>query len=147
MKFSGVITIDKSDVHANGQGQRLKVKVTDAKTQFSCFRTITPVWIHIWWRHDVQGLMWHRRGALLFFKVICQISRSHRTKHSQFWPNLGIFGLEHQFEFTDGYEMMHKVWSTVEEVPYCFSRSSVKVKRDKNSRFSPKLSVSGLQFE
>ena len=28
MKFSGVITNDKSDVHAKGQGQRSKVKVT-----------------------------------------------------------------------------------------------------------------------
>ena len=29
MKFSGVITMVKSDVHAKGQGQRSKVKVTD----------------------------------------------------------------------------------------------------------------------
>ena len=28
MKFSGVITNDKSDVHAKGQGQRSKVKGT-----------------------------------------------------------------------------------------------------------------------
>ena len=39
-----------------------------------------------------------------FFKVICQL----------------------QFEFTNGYEMMHKAWSSIEEVPYCFSRSSIK---------------------
>ena len=32
MKFSGVITNDKSDVHAKGQGQRSKVKVTEVKT-------------------------------------------------------------------------------------------------------------------
>ena len=31
-----------------------------------------------------------------------------------------------QLEFTDGYEMMHKAWSNIEGVPYCFSRSSVK---------------------
>ena len=30
------------------------------------------------------------------------------------------------FEFTNGYEMMHKAWSRLGEVPYCFSRSSVK---------------------
>ena len=80
------------DVHAKGQSQRSKIKVTEVETQFSCLRTVTPVWIHIWWWNDVQGLMWHR-CALLFFKVICQISRSRRTKHSQFWPNLGISGL------------------------------------------------------
>ena len=75
MKFSGVITNDKSDVHA--QGQRSKVKVTEVKTQLSCFRTVTPVWIHIWWWNDAQSLMLLRSGALLFFKVIRQISRSH----------------------------------------------------------------------
>ena len=66
--------------------KRSKVKVTEVKTQFSCFWTVTPLWNHIWWRNDVQHLMWHRRCALLFFKVICQISRSHRTKHfDQIW--------------------------------------------------------------
>ena len=33
MKFSGVITTDRSDVHAKGQSQRSKVKVTEVKTQ------------------------------------------------------------------------------------------------------------------
>ena len=32
MKFSGIITSDKSDVHAKGQGQRSKVKVTEVTT-------------------------------------------------------------------------------------------------------------------
>ena len=67
MKISGVNTIDRSDVHANGQGQRSKVKVTEVKTQFSRFRTITPVWIHMWWWNDAQSLMWYRKGALYFF--------------------------------------------------------------------------------
>ena len=31
-----------------------------------------------------------------------------------------------KFEFTNGYEMMHKAWSSIEEVPYCFARSSIK---------------------
>ena len=48
MKFSGVITSDKSDVHAKGQGQKSKVKVTEVTTQLHRFRTVTPVWIHIW---------------------------------------------------------------------------------------------------
>ena len=48
-KFSVVITNDKSDVHAKGQGHRSKVKVTEVITQFSRFRTVTPIWIHIWW--------------------------------------------------------------------------------------------------
>ena len=57
-----------------------KVKVTEVKTPFIHFRTVTPVWIHIWRCNDAQNLMLLRRGVLLFFKVICQISRSHGTK-------------------------------------------------------------------
>ena len=54
MKFSWFITNDRSDVHAKDQDQRSKVKVTEIKPQFSCFRTITPVWIYIWWWNDAH---------------------------------------------------------------------------------------------
>ena len=86
MKFSGVITNDQSKVHAKDQGQRSKVKVTEVTTQLNRFRTVTPVWIHIWWWNDAYSLMLLRRGALLFFKVICQISRSHGSKNRRIWP-------------------------------------------------------------
>ena len=93
MKFSGVITNDKSKVHAKGQGQRSKVKVTEVTTQLNRFRTVTQVWILIWWWNDAYSLMLLRRGALLFFKVIRQISRSHGSKNRQIWPRLGVSGL------------------------------------------------------
>ena len=93
MIFSGVITRDQGKVHAKGQGQRSKVKVTEVKTQLNHFRTVTPVWIHIWWWNDTYSLMLVRRGALLFLKVIRQISRSHGTKNQQIWPRLGVSGL------------------------------------------------------
>ena len=60
MKFSGVITNDQSKVHAKDQGQRSKVKVT---TQLNHFRTVTPVWIHIWWWNDAYSFTLLRRGA------------------------------------------------------------------------------------
>ena len=126
MKFSGIITMVKSDVHAKGQGQRSKVKVTEVNTQLSRFRILTLVWIHIWQWNHAHSWKQQRRGALLFFKVIRQISRSHGSKNRRIWPRLGVSGLSLQFEYTNGYEMMHKAWSSVEEVPYCFSRSSVK---------------------
>ena len=48
MKISEAITIDKSDVRAKGPwGQRSNVEVTEVKTQFWRFRTVTPVWIHM----------------------------------------------------------------------------------------------------
>ena len=93
MKFSGVINNDQSKVHAKGQGQRSKVKVTEVTTQLNRFRTVTPVWIHIWWWNDAYSLMLLRRGALLFFKVIRQISRSHGSKNRRIWPRLGVSGL------------------------------------------------------
>ena len=161
MKFSGIITNEKSDVHAKDQGQRSKVKVTEVNAQLSRFRTVTPVWIHTWWWNDAQSLMllrrgallffkpsvkfqghtakkmsiltqirrfrtvtlvwihewlWndaqslkqHRRGALLFFKVIHRISRSHGTKNCRFRPELSVSGQSLQFQFTHDFKMMHK---------------------------------------
>ena len=93
MKFLGVITSDKSDFHAKGQGQRSKVKVTEVTTQLNRFRTVTPVWIHIWWWKDAYSLMLLRRGVLLFFKVIRQISRTHGSENRRIWPRLGVSGL------------------------------------------------------
>ena len=98
----GVITNDQSKVHAKGQGQRSKVKVTEVTSQLNRFRTVTPVWIHIWWWNDAYSLMLLRRGALLFCKVIRQISRSHGSKNGQIWPKLGVSGLYLKFEFTNG---------------------------------------------
>ena len=71
---------------------RSKVKVTEVNTQLNRFRTVTPVWIHIWWWNDAYSLMMLRRGAL-FFKVIRQISRSHGSKKRWIWPRLGVSGL------------------------------------------------------
>ena len=93
MKFSGVITKDQGKVHAKGQGQRSKVKVTDVTTHLNRFQTVTPVWIHIWWWNDTYSLMLLRRGALLVFKVIRQISRSQGVKNRRIWPRLGVSGL------------------------------------------------------
>ena len=72
---------------------RSKVKVTEVTTQLSRFRTVTPVWIHMWWWNDIYSLMLPRRGVLLFFKVIGQISRSHGAKNRRIWPRLGVSGL------------------------------------------------------
>ena len=70
--FSGIITNDRSDVHAKDQGQRSKVKVTEVTTELNRFRTVAPVWI------------------------------------------------------TYDDEIMHMTWWYLGEVPYSFSRSSVK---------------------
>ena len=93
MKFSIVITNDQSKVRAKDQDQRSKVKVTEVTTQLNHSRTVTQVWIHMWWWNDAYRLMLLRKGALLFFKVIRQISRSHGSKNRRIWPRLGVSGL------------------------------------------------------
>ena len=103
-----------------------RLKKSSILSRIERFRTVTPSWIHQWVRNDAQSLKKHRRGALLFCKVIRQISRSHGSKNRRIWTRLGVSGLYFQFEFTSGYEMLHKAWSSIEEVPYCFPSSSIK---------------------
>ena len=98
-------------------------------TQIGRFRTVTPVWIHWWLGNDAERLKQHTRDALLFFNVIRHILRPHRTKNLRFWRELSISGLWLQFEFTDGFEMMHNDWCSIEEVYYYhyhYSKSSIK---------------------
>ena len=116
------------------------------------FRTVSPVWNHRWLRNDAQSLKKHIIGALLFVQVNCQILRSHGSKNFRIWPKFGISGLYLQFEITNGYEMMHKASSSIEEVSYCFFKVIRYIARShgsKNCRIWPKLGVSGLylQFE
>ena len=107
MKFSEVITIDRSDVHAKGQGQRSKVKVTEVMTPLRRFRTVTPVWIHTWQWNDAQSLMLLRRGALLFFKVIHQIAKSHGEKIIYFDPNWGFPDCNSSWLWNDAQSLTH----------------------------------------
>ena len=91
--FQELLPVTESDVHAKGQGQRSKVKVIEVTTQLYRFRTVTPVWTQVWWWNDAYSLIMLRRGALLFFKVICQISRSYGSQNRRIWPRLGVSGL------------------------------------------------------
>ena len=75
------------------EGLRSNFKVTQLKKssiliQIRCFQTVTPVWIHQWLRNYAKSLKQHRRGALLLFLVIHQISRSHGLKNRRFESNL-----------------------------------------------------------
>ena len=131
MKFSGVITNDRSDVHAKGQGQRSKVKVIEVKTQLSHFLTVTPVWIHIWRWNDVGK----ERCPIVFQGHPSNFKVTRLEKNQRFWPKFPDPNSN-----LNGYEMMHKAWSSIEEVPYCFLRSSVKFQghiRQKIANFDP----------
>ena len=57
-------------------------KIADFDRNFSI---ITRLWINWQLWNDAQSLKWHKSGALLFFKVICQISWSHGIKNCRFF--------------------------------------------------------------
>ena len=147
MKFSGVITNDQRKVHTKGQGQRSKVKVTEVTTQLKHFRTVTPVWIHIWWWNDAYSLMLLRRGALLFFKVISQISRSHSSKNGRNFTQNG------RFRTVTPVWIHQWLWNVAQSLKQqrrdalSFSKVIRQISRShgtKHHRFWPKLGVSGL---
>ena len=83
--------------------------------------------IHRWLWNNAQSLKWHRRGALLFSEDIHQISRSQLPKNLWFGSHLSVSRRQLQFEFIHGYEVTHKASGSINDVPCCFSRSSVKI--------------------
>ena len=135
MKFSGVIINDKSNIHAKDQGQRSKVKVTEVNTQLNHFWTVTPVWIHIWWWNDAYSLM---RLPYCFSRSSVKFQGHTALKSVKFDPDW-VFPDCNSSLFTNGYEMMHKAWSSIEEVPYCFWNSSVK--------FQGHMALKSMEFD
>ena len=77
----------------------------------------------------------HRRGFLVVFQIHPWILKVTQEKNHQFWPEFGRFWTVTQFEFTDGFEMMHKAWCCIEEMPHCFSRSCIKFRGHTGQKF------------
>ena len=63
-----------------------------------------------------------------------------RGKYCWFWAELSISGLSLQFEFTDGFEMIYKAWSSIERCPIVWQGhpSNFKVTQDKIANFDQK---------
>ena len=143
MQISGVITSNRSDVHAKGQGQRSKVKVTEVTTQLYRFRTVTPVWIHVWWWNDAYSLIMLRRGALLFLAATKQL-------YKWYFPSVCLsvrlsVCLSHLFHHVP---IIVSSWNFQELSPWSKVMSMQKVKvrgqRSRSQRSTPNLAVSGL---
>ena len=83
-----------------------------------------PIWIHQWFWSNARSIRSIEEVRYCFSRSSFKVTWD--KKNHQFWPKLRVFGLLLQCEFTDGFEMMHKAWCSIEEVPYYFSRSSVK---------------------
>ena len=133
----------RSRSEVKGQGH-------SGQNKFCLFLTITPIWIHRWpWNHT-QILMWHRRSALLFFKVTRQISRSHGTKKSPILTRIGRFWTVtpvwiHRWLCNDAQSLKwHRrgaqlFFRVIHQIP-----RSHEQKKKKNRRFWPESGVSGL---
>ena len=124
-----------------GKRSRSEDKGQGNRGQKPIFPTVNPVWIHRRLLNDAQSLKQHRRGAVLFFKIVSQISRSHVTK-MQIFTQIECFRTVtpvwiHRWQRNDAQSLMH-------HMPYCFSMSFIKVTWDKNRLFWPELGVSGL---
>ena len=110
-------------------------KKSSLLTQIERFLTVTPVWIHWWLWNDAQSLKQHRRGALLFFKVIRRISRSHGTKIADFDPNWAFPDCNSSLNSPMALKWWTKlsiVWKRCPIVFQCHP-SNFKITRDKKS--------------
>ena len=113
------------------QGHRPKKSAT--LTLIGRLRTVTPVWIYQRRRNDAWSSI---EDVPYSFSRSSVKFQGHTVKKSRFWPILGVSGLLFLFEFIEGYQMMHKAWGSMEEVPDCFSRSSVKFRGHTGHKFT-----------
>ena len=61
-----------------------------SKPNFSLFRIITPVWIHIWQWDDAQSLMLLRRGAYCFSRSSIKFQGYMGQNIADFYPSWGF---------------------------------------------------------
>ena len=94
-------------------------------SQIGYFLTVTPVWIQWWLQNDAQSLKCHRRYALLFWGPSVKFQAHTGHKINDFDPNCAFPLCSSSLIFIDGYGMMHRAWSSIEEVHCCLTRSSV----------------------
>ena len=116
-----------------------------------------PNQVYLWNRSHFQCIRKHHLLSFLYeinadsCNLLGQISLvliRPTNFQSQLW--LEIWSSVSWYKLTHGYEMMHNIWSSIENKPCCFSRSTVKFQGQtgqKNRRFWPELNVSRLQLK
>ena len=80
-KFWRVITIDTSDIHAKGQGQRPKDKVTEVMTLLSHFWTVNPQFVY---GDEMMHKAWHCiEDVPYWFSMSTAKFQGHTAKKTQ----------------------------------------------------------------
>ena len=100
------------------------------------FFTMFPSSYH----HEISRSYYHWQKWCPWKRSRSEVKGQGQISQNKFCPILSVSRLHLQFQLTDCYEIMHKARRGIEEVPYCFSRSSVKFQghaRQKNSDFYP----------
>ena len=79
---------------------------------------------------------WSNIEEVLYCFLMSSVKFQGHTgqKIADFDPNLAFPDCNSNFEFIDGFEMMHKAWCSIEEVPYCFPRPSIKFQGHKGQK-------------
>ena len=98
--------------------------MTEVTTQLNRFRTVTPVWIHIRWWNDAYSLILLEEVPYCFSRSSVKF-HGHTALKIEFDPDLARPDCNSSFNSPMA-KMMHRAWSSIDDVPYCFSRSSVK---------------------
>ena len=127
MKFSGVITNGRSDVYAKVQGQRSKVKVTEVKTPISHFGTIV-LQCDFTYGDEMMYKSWYCLGAVPYWFSMSSVKFQGHTakKIGDLDPNWAFPDYISSLNSQMAMKWCIKNWSSIEQVPYCFSRLSVK---------------------
>ena len=104
-------------------------------TQIGDFRTVTLVRIHWWLRNDAHSLKLHRRGTLLFFKVIRRFSMSQQRKIADFDPDWAFPDCNLSLNLPMAFKWCTKLNVAKKRHPILFRGhlSNIKVTRDKKS--------------
>ena len=89
--------------------------------------------MYMWYKYNPQGVerffqvKGYDHDKSNFLLNSCKpIGRNGKLEISRILLNISCLFLTGRFRKGNGYEMINKAWSSIGEVPYCFSRSSIK---------------------
>ena len=103
------------------RGQKLLIL-----TRNEHFRTVTPVeFTH---GFEMMHTAWRSIEEMSYCFPMSSIKFQSHTgqKSANCDPNWAFLDCNSSLNITDGFDMMHRVWRSIEEVSYCFSRPSIK---------------------
>ena len=100
-------------------------KKSSILTQIGRFRTVTPVWIHQWLRNGAETWISMEEVPYRFSRTSVKF-QGHAAKKSSILTQIGRFRTVTPVWIHQWLRNGAETWISIEEVPYRFSRTSVK---------------------